>query len=192
MTGATTPNYTPVANNTFTFSIWAKQTGGTESVTISIRDQSGVIASQVCVLTTTWQKFQVTGTMSNTSTQVAVRIGSPTTTNAMNIYGAQLEVGGPATTTQITTTKPQGVYLWGILAPVAAPTLGFASQTGSTGKPWVPGHAYLVGDTIVDSNGNLEYATNNGVYPGHCWRCCWRNFRHERARMEYASRRIHA
>jgi hypothetical protein len=166
VTGANTPNYTPVANNTFTFSIWMIQTGGTESITISIRDQAGVIASKVCVLTTSWQKFQITGTMLNTSTEVIVRIGSPTTTNAMNIYGAQLEVGGPATTTQITTTKPQGVYLWGILAPVAAPTLAFANQTGSTGKPWQPDHAYLVGDTIVDSNGNLEYATNGGTYPG--------------------------
>src|SRR5271168_1421760 len=166
VTGATTPNYTPVANNTFTFSVWLIQTGGTESVTISIRDQSGVIASHVCVLTSSWQKFQVTGTMLNTSTQVAVRIGRPTTTNAMNIYGAQLEVGGPATTTQITTTKPQGVYLWGIQAPVAAPTLTFANQTGSTGQPWQPNHAYLVGQTIVDTNGNLQYATNGGVYPG--------------------------
>ena len=166
VTGATTPNYTPVANNTFTFSIWLIQTGGTESVTISIRDQSGVIASKVCVLTSSWQKFQVTGTMGSGSTEVAVRIGSPTTTNAMNIYGAQLEVGGPATTTQVTTTKPQGVYLWGIKAPATAPVLTFASQSGTTGLPWQPDHAYLVGDTIVDSNGNLEYATNGGTYPG--------------------------
>lgn len=166
VTGATTPNYTPIANNTFTFSIWMKQTGGTESVTISIRDQSGLIASTVCVLTSAWVKYQVTGTMGGGSTEVAVRIGSPTTTNAMNIYGAQLEVGGPATSTQITTTKPQGVYLWGIQAPVAAPTLGFANQTGSTGQPWQPNHAYLVGDTIVDTNGNLQYATNGGTYPG--------------------------
>lgn len=167
VTGATTPNYTPVANNTFTFSIWMQETGGAESITISLRDQAGnTIASKVCVLTSSWQKFQVTGTMLNTSTEVIVRFGSPTTTNAMNIYGAQLEVGGPATTTQITTTKPQGVYLWGIKAPATAPTLTFANQTGSTGKPWQPNHPYLVGDTIVDSNGNLEYATNGGTYPG--------------------------
>ena len=164
--GANTPNYTPIAYNTFTFSIWLKETGGAESVTISILDENGVIASHVCVLTSAWQKFQVTATMKQNSTEVIVRIGSPTTTNAMNIYGAQLEVGGPATTTQITTTKPQGVYLWGIKAPVSAPTFTTANQTGSTGAAWQPNHAYLVGDTIVDSNGNLEYATNGGTYPG--------------------------
>lgn len=166
VTGATTPNYTPVASNTFTFSIWMQQTGGAESVTISLRDQSGIIASKTCILTSSWVKYQITGTMLSTSTQVIVRIGSPTTTNAMTIYGAQLEVGGPATSTQITTTKPQGVYLWGIQAPLTAPTLGFANQTGNTGQAWQPNHAYSVGDTIIDTNGNLQYATKGGVYPG--------------------------
>lgn len=160
------PNYTPIAYNTFTFSIWMKETGGAETVTIEIADQSGTIASQTCVLTSGWVQYQVTGTMGSGSTEIKVLITNPTTTNAMNIYGAQLEVGGPATTTQITTTKPQGVYLWGIQAPSTAPTLTYTAATGNTGMPWLANHAYLVGDTIVDSNGNLQYATNSGTYPG--------------------------
>jgi hypothetical protein len=162
----TSPNYTPLANNTFTFSIWMQQTGGTESVTISLRDQSGTIASKVCVLTSSWAKYQVTGTMGSGSTEVIVRVGSPTTTNTMAIYGAQLEVGGPATTTQITTTKPQGVYLWGIQAPVAAPTFITITQTGSTGAAWQPNTNYTLGQTIVDTNGNIEVVTTAGLSGG--------------------------
>lgn len=160
------PNYTPTAYNTFTFSIWMEQTGGAESVTITLGDENGTIASQVCVLTSSWVKYSVTATLKQNSTAVVVSITNPTATSAINLYGAQLEVGGPATTTQITTTKPQGVWLWGIAGPTTAPTFTTASQTGNTGKPWQPNHLYHVGDTIVDSNGNLEYATNSGTFPG--------------------------
>ena len=160
-----TPNYTPIASNTFTFSIWMQETGGIETVNITLADQAGNISTQACVLSSTWTKYQVTATMGVSSTAIKVIIGSPTTTNAMNIYGAQLEVGGPATTTQVTTTKPQGVYLWGISAPTTAPSFTTTQAVGNTGLPWQPNHAYNVGDTIVDENGNLEYATNNGIYP---------------------------
>lgn len=160
-----TPNYTPVVSNTFTFSAWMIETGGAETVTLEIADQSGSIATQVCVLTSSWVKYQVTGTMGAGSTEIKVLLTSPTTTNAMSIYGLQLEVGGPATTTQITTTKPQGVYLWGIQASITAPSFTTTQAVGNTGLPWQPNHAYNVGDTVVDENGNLEYATNNGIYP---------------------------
>ena len=170
------PNYTPVASNTFTFSVWLQETGGAETVTLEIADQSGSIATTACVVTSSWVKYQVTGTMSSSSNEIKVLITSPTATTAINIYGAQLEIGGPATTTQITTTKPQGVYLWGIQAPLtglnnvsgttsAAPIFTLQQAVGNTGLPWQANHIYNVGDTIVDSNGNLQYATNGGVYP---------------------------
>jgi hypothetical protein len=171
VTGSVVPNYTPVASNTFTFSIWLKMDMAyAETVTIQIIDQSGTIASQVCPLTSSWVKWQVTGTMLSSSTQVGVAITDPTTANYMFIYGTQLEVGGPATTTQVTTTKPQGVYLWGIQAPVAAPTFTTTAAVGTfingnPGKPWQPNFTYHVGDTIIDTNGNLQYATDAGIYP---------------------------
>lgn len=166
VTGAVVPNYTPVASNTFTFSIWLQQElSYAETVTISIIDQSGIIASKVVLLTGAWTKYQVTGTMLSSSTQVGVKIGSPTAATYMFLYGAQLEVGGPATTTQITTTKPQGVYLWGIQAPVAAPTFSTTAAVGNTGKPWQPNFVYHVGDTIIDTNGAVQYASDSGIYP---------------------------
>ena len=158
-----TPNYTPIASNTFTFSLWMKQTGGANTVTLQISDQSGSIATQACVLTTSWVKYQVTGTMASNSNVIKVLLTSPTTTNTMVIYGAQLEVGGPATTTQITTTKAQGVWLWGIQAPPSAATLTFSSQVGNTGQPWQPNTAYTVGQTVIDSNGNLQKVTSAGT-----------------------------
>ena len=160
-----TPNYTPIASNTFTFSFWMKETGGPITVSLEIEDQSGDIVSQAFALSTTWTKYQVTGTMNSTSNIIKVFLTDPTSTNTMDIYGAQLEIGGPATTTQITTTKPQGVWLWGILAPTTAPTFTTQMAVGNTGAPWQANHLYHVGDTIVDSNGNLEYATNGGIYP---------------------------
>lgn len=158
-----TPNYTPIASNTFTFSLWMKQTGGAVSIDLVIKDQTGTIATQTCALTTSWVKYSVTGTMASNSNVVKVFLQNPTTTNAMAIYGAQLEVGGPATVTQITTTHPQGVYLWGITAPTIQPTLATSAQTGSTGQGWQPNHVYAVGDYIVDTNGNIEYVSVAGT-----------------------------
>jgi hypothetical protein len=161
------PNYTPVANNVFTFSIWM-MVASSQTITLSIHDQSGTIATNTVTLTSSWAKYQVTGTMGSGSNEIIVEINNPTSTNAMVIYGAQLEVGGPATTTQITTTKPQGVYLWGIQAPPSAPTLSYTNAAGK-GAPgffpnaWEPDTFYTVGSVIIDSNGNLEEATTAGT-----------------------------
>jgi hypothetical protein len=161
-----TPNYTPIAMNTFTISLWMKATS-TQNVTLEIADQSASVASQSFSLTSTWTKYQVTGVMNPTSNVIKFLLGSPTTVNAMVIYGAQLEVGGPATTTQITTTKPQGVYLWGIQAPTVTPILGFGSIAGSSlpnaPAAWAPNTSYTVGQIVVDSNGNLEIVTQAGT-----------------------------
>lgn len=124
-----TPNYTPVASNNFTFSVWMKENGSANTVTLLIEDQSNnVIATQVCVLTSSWVRYTVSGTMGGAATAIQTWIYNPTSTNAITIYGAQLEVGNAATPYQSTATLPQGVSLWGITAPISAPTL---SYTGS-------------------------------------------------------------
>jgi len=105
--------------------------------------------------------------MGSSSDQITCFLINPSTTADVYVYGAQLEVGGPATTTQITTTKPQGIYLWGIQAPQAAPSLSFASAAGnsSTSSPaaWAPNTAYSLNDLIIDSNGDLELVTTAGT-----------------------------
>jgi hypothetical protein len=163
-----TPNYTPVANNTFTLSVWLKTATGTTTIPLVLADQTeAIFASETATVTTTWTKFQITGTMGSGSTEIVPSVGTNFgSSRTIEIYGAQLEVGGPATTTQITTTKPQGVYLWGISAPVSAPTFTTANQVGSTGAAWQPNTSYTVGQTIVDSNGNIEVVTTAGISGG--------------------------
>lgn len=159
-----TPNYTPIASNTFTFSVWMKRdASGPLSVNLQIKDQTNSIVNTAFALTTSWVKYQVTGTMGAGSTIIKCLITNPTsTTPVMFLYGAQLEVGGPATPTQITQNLPQGVYLWGIAAPTSKPTFTFTSNTKF--PAWQPDTTYTIGPVgtgteIIDSNGNLQVAT---------------------------------
>ena len=158
------PNYTPIPSNTFTFSIWIREVG-TPSVTdidLQIRDQNGIIATTTVSLTQGWVKYQVTGTMNSNSNTVNVRLTNATTTNGIAIYGAQLEVGGPATTTQITYDLPQGVFLWGIQAPGNAPNI---SVSGSVvGTPWQPNHVYT--SAILKLSSVAAASGGHTVYTG--------------------------
>ena len=140
--GTFAPNYTPVASNTFTFSVWLKA-ASTQNVSLFINDQTNsTVVQSSFSLTTSWALYQITGTTSGSVTAFKVGVFDPTTTATTYAYGAQFEVGGPATPTTITLNKPNGIYLWGIQAPQSAPTFTFQQQLGSTGQPWEPGTAY--------------------------------------------------
>jgi hypothetical protein len=157
-----TPNYTPVSSNTFTWSIWMKSDSGAPTISLSVLDQANnVIASPTLTISTTWTRYQVTFTMLNTSTMVNVLINGPNSTSiGYIIYGPQLEIGGPASPTVITTNKPFGVYLWGIQAPAAAPTFTFSAPAIAQ---WQPNTSYSLNQTIIDSNGNIETVTTAGT-----------------------------
>jgi hypothetical protein len=154
-----TPNVIPVANNTFTYSVWLKQVSSVFSLTLILKDQSGAVLATELIspATTIWQKFQITGTALNSSTAVAAFISTPTSNSPTLVYGSQFEVGGPASPTQITTTKPQGVFNWGIIGPSTRPTTAVTASLGQ----WQPNHLYGVGSTIIDPNGNTQEATTN-------------------------------
>lgn len=165
LTQTVVPNYTPIAKNTFTFSIWMKVNSGTQTIEMRLSDQNGAISSNTFTLTTAWEKFQITGTFGSASNEIVAAIANVSSTAPTVIYGAQLEVGGPATTTQITTSQPQGVYLWGILGPSGAPTLTYQNAAGQPGFPgaWQPNTAYSLNQIIIDSNGDLELVTTAGT-----------------------------
>lgn len=155
-----TPNYTPVAGNTFTFSVWARATSGTPNFLLTIKDQNNVVCNTVTFnLSQTWARYQVTATMGASSTAVqcifSQASGIPYTLQA---YAAQLEIGGPATPAQITTTQPQGVYLWGIIGPTVAPAI----SSTAVGAYWQATHAFATNAAIVDSNGNKQVVTAGG------------------------------
>ncbi len=158
----TVPNYTPVSGNTFTFSIWLRAVSGNNNMRLSISGNLTTDATNNFNLTGQWTRYQITGTMAAGETFVAVRLDANNNSTAaftIQVYGAQLEVGGPATPTQITTTQPQGVYLWGIQAPTTAPLI----TSTAVASTWQAGHAYNLGDTITDSNGNLERVSTAGA-----------------------------
>lgn len=153
------PNYTPIASNTYTVSIWMKQGSGANTVHLELIDSNGFRTDTAFVLTTSWQLCQITNVLSNSATFVGIKILNPNTAATVLVYGAQLEVGGPATPTTITLNKPNGVYIWGIQAPTAAPTFTFAPQFGSTGKTWQPGTLFSQTTLTLSS----VAATSNGV-----------------------------
>lgn len=140
--------------NTFTLSIWVKGTGVFgQSIGLGITDNLGFLTTQSFLLTNSWTKVSITAISRPTSTFIgALFNNSSGFATSFEVYGAQLEIGGQATPTQITTTKPQGAYLLGIVAPVAAPT--FTTSSGAlspaTGYQWYA--AYLNSTTGQPSN----------------------------------------
>lgn len=149
-----TPNYTPVANNTFTFSVWMKANTGTPTIHLLLEDQAGnVIIDTQQTLSTSWELYQITGTMGGSATGIKTYIYDPSSTSAHYfLYGAQLEIGFTASPTQITTIQPQGVYLWGIQPPIIAPTVSY-----TTGGILLPLIGYQYGYCFLNpSTGTLS------------------------------------
>jgi hypothetical protein len=178
-----TPNYTPVASNTFTFSVWLKQNAGAINVNLEIDDQSAVIVDTQQTTTGTWAKYQVSGTMGGGSTSIKAIIDSPTSATTILVYGAQFEVGGPASPTQISTIKPQGVYLWGIVGPINAPAIAYTpgvgspgltitsiSQPGAISSPNIISAGHFPNPNpnanLADWNGNTFPPASFGFFPG--------------------------
>jgi hypothetical protein len=95
--------YTTTANGTYTFSVWLRA-GTNTSVYIRLNDSGGNRATTLCNLTSSWQRFTVTGTTVASITVVGVDIGADgnvggatMTAGTVYAYGAQLESGSFAT-----------------------------------------------------------------------------------------------
>lgn len=129
-TSGITPNYTLVGNNTFTFSVWAKQSGAGQILALQIAGNvSGLLTSQNFNLTATWTRYSVTVTMgaSDSNVRGAIANGLVSGAESLFVYAPQLEVGAAVTPAQITLSQPQGVYLWGIQTPGVTPGLSFSA-----------------------------------------------------------------
>jgi hypothetical protein len=94
---------TTTANGTWTFTVWLKA-GTTSSVYLRFGDNAGNRANTLCTLTSSWQRFTVTGTTTASITSIACDIGADgnaggqtLTAGTVYAYGAQLEFGGFAT-----------------------------------------------------------------------------------------------
>ena len=82
----------PVANQTFTFSCWVKTPSGTNSANLLIEDQSfTVIVNTTFPITSSWQRFSVTGTMGPSATSIRVFVYNLASAGTLHLWGAQLE-----------------------------------------------------------------------------------------------------
>lgn len=85
-----------IASRSVSFSVWLKAATGTPTIDIQIANQSGGgIASLACVLSTSWQRFTVTGTMGATDTGARGYIGGGTNAwtaakSSIDAWGASL------------------------------------------------------------------------------------------------------
>ena len=114
-----TINSLPLANKTVTLSFWARAganyspassslaayvwsgTGTDQNILTSYTGLTGV-ASQSCILTTSWQKFSFIGTVGSTATELAVQFvdnvaGTAGANDYFDITGVQLEIAPQAT-----------------------------------------------------------------------------------------------
>jgi Putative phage tail protein len=100
----------PVANQTFTFSCWVKTPSGTNSANLLIEDQTGaVIVNTTFPITSTWQRFSVTGTMGPSASSIRVFVYNLATAGTLHLWGAQLENSISMNTYAQTTTMPVSV-----------------------------------------------------------------------------------
>jgi hypothetical protein len=101
---------TPVANQTFTFSCWVKTPSGTNSANLLIEDQTGaVIVNTAFPITSSWQRFSVTGTMGPSATSVRVFVYNLATAGTLHLWGAQLENSSSMSSYAMTTSLPARV-----------------------------------------------------------------------------------
>lgn len=89
---------TLAAGAQFTFSVYLQAASGTPSINISLRNQSNTKRGEtVCALTTSWQRFSVTGTMQAGDTTLRVMLGGdgswPVADGDVWVWGAQLADG---------------------------------------------------------------------------------------------------
>lgn len=101
-------------SGTYTLSIYAKVASGTGKVYLSLLDNgwSGATIT-TCSLTTTWQRFTVTRTLTANNTWYVVVGQTDASTDATTciVWGAQLEQRSSATAYTATTTQPITNYI---------------------------------------------------------------------------------
>lgn len=94
----------------YTFSVWLKGTSGGEAVYISATTNAVNYVRQLCVLTTVWQRFEITVSIPSNGATYFFQIGTDlrdaaqaaTAAQTFYAWGAQLEAGLQATSLIIT------------------------------------------------------------------------------------------
>ena len=135
-------------NTTGTISVWMRTNSGTKSVTLFIND---VIVTSTITVTTTWQRFTLTGAVG------AVLVGAGrcgfsnnsvlTTSDYIEVWGAQYELGAYPTT-YIPTTTASATRIADSFSRNNIYTNGLITSSGGT---W-----------FVELRGNVSYTRDGG------------------------------
>jgi hypothetical protein len=99
-TGDTSVGFS-VPDGAVTVSFWGKVASGTKTLVLDVRNNSSAVVSSSPVLTTEWQRFTLTNTVSGTGSSGAVWI-YPNGAGTFYIYGAQAESSSYATSLILT------------------------------------------------------------------------------------------
>ena len=125
------------ANGTYTFTIWLKA-GTTSSVYLRFSDSGGNRANTLCTLTSSWQRFTVTGTTAASITTISCDVGADgnaggQTLTAGTVYasGAQLEAGGFATSYVPNGSTINGTTRNADVASVSTQAFPYSQSAGS-------------------------------------------------------------
>ena len=83
-----------VALKTYTFSVWLRQNATTATVTMTLETQTGSnLGSITANLTSSWQRFVVTGTALSTTTSLQIRLAAANAAGTIDMFGAQVTAG---------------------------------------------------------------------------------------------------
>jgi hypothetical protein len=173
-----TANAEVYAGQQVTFSLWARR-GADYAGTTNLRILSGTgidqnvigvggftgqatVVSSSRTITTTWQRFSVTGTVASTATELAVQLQyTPTTATAgandwIEFTGAQLEIGAVPSTFQMNggsvaaeLANCQRYYQRHGLVSGAFLAIGYGSGTTTTNTFWSISPAMRIAPTSV-------------------------------------------
>lgn len=183
-----TANAEVYAGQQVTFSVWARR-GADYAGTTNLRILSGTgtdqnvisgftgqvtVVSQSRTITTTWQRFSVTGTVASTATELAVQLQyTPTTATAgandwIEFTGAQLEIGAVPSTFQMhggsvasELAACQRYYQRHGLVSGAFVAIGYGSGTTTTNTFWSISPAMRIAPSSVGYT-NVELVDGAG------------------------------
>jgi hypothetical protein len=180
--GLVLQDYTTTTDSTYVYSVYLRADSATTAI-VRIQQSGGAAIFQVCSLTTSWQRFQVSLTTSAV-TFVRCLIQSNSNTPTLQAWGTQLEAGSTATAYQRVTDQynvtEAGVssvsYLFfdGVNDSLATPSINFTSTDKMTVFAGVRknsdaalGCVAELSATVGGNNGAFNVFAPRAVQPGY-------------------------
>jgi RHS repeat-associated protein len=178
------PNPSLYDGQTVTASVYLRVASGTQNIDlflINVGDAGwGAPAATSVTLTTSWQRFSITGTNQNGLTQLSLQIGGASTFTAgqrMQVWGAQMVVGSAAApytptisgTTNVVTGQPAALVPNGLNQVYGYDSFGNILQNGSFNSSYTAnnqmfGYIYdAAGDLLSNGFNTMTWDAENRI-----------------------------